>query len=91
MEKEKRLHPVVVILSWIFLITFFGGGLVMFVNLFVHFLNEGVFAIIALVIMAELVVLLVVAKTMQVISALRHAAESSSVDRDDTDAHEGGE
>jgi len=71
MENQAKPHPVVKSLFFVFLVTFFGGGLALVVNLFIPFLGEAAFAILALVIMAELLILLVVGKCVQVISALR--------------------
>ena len=76
MEEPAKPHPVVAALFWVFLLTFFGGGLAVFVNLFVPFLGEAAFSIIALVLMAEFVIMLVVGKSIQVISGLRRRAES---------------
>ncbi len=56
-------------------------GLAVFVNLFVPFLSEGLFAIIALVLFAEIFIAIVAGKIMQglsVLSGLRKAAEEAS-------------
>lgn len=68
---EKKPHPVVVGLFWLFLVSFFGGGLAVFVHLFIPFLSEAAFAIIALVLLAEFVVLWVAGKAIEVFSFLR--------------------
>ena len=52
MEEQKRPHPIVLALFVAFLVAFFGGGLLLFVNLFVRFLPEAAFAIIALIVAA---------------------------------------
>jgi hypothetical protein len=54
-----------------FLLTFFGSGLLVFLNLFFHFLSEAAFAKIALVLLAEFALLFVIGKCVQVISAMR--------------------
>lgn len=71
MQDEKPLHPVVGAAFLLFLLQFFGCGLAVFVNLFVPFLGEMAFPIIALVLMAELAVLFVVGKAVQIVTALR--------------------
>jgi hypothetical protein len=70
------------------LFTFFGGGLALFVNLFIPFLHGDAYAVIALIIMAEFVVLLVVGKAMQMISALRSLRDASAATRDDPEARD---
>jgi len=78
---DRRKPPLAVrILILIILMTFFGGGLALFVNLFVPFLNEAAFAILALIIMAEFVVGIIAAKCVQAISALRHATKTSTIE-----------
>lgn len=76
-NKTPQTHPLVTLLLGVFLISFFGGGLALLVNLFIPFLGEAAFPIIALVVMAELLVLLVVGKCMQVVSTLRSLRNAS--------------
>ncbi len=71
MEDGKRPHPIIAVGFVLFLIAFFGGGLLLFVNLFVPFLPEAAFAVIALGVGGMLLVLLVVGKCVQVVTALR--------------------
>lgn len=78
MENERRPNPVLAALFFIFLIVFFGGGLLLVVHLFVPFLHEDAFALIALVIGSMFVVLAIVAKCVQMISPLRRVAERGS-------------
>lgn len=81
MAGEKQPPLILKVLCWLFLVSLFGGGAVLFANLFGHFLPEAAFAIVALVIMAELVVLLIAGSTVRAISrvrALREAAQKSS-------------
>ncbi len=75
---SNKPHPLVRVLLAVILMTFFGGGLALFLNLFIPFLSEGAFAIIALIIMAELLALFVVGKCVQVISALRKSTRNAS-------------
>lgn len=76
MDNGQRPHPIVKALFFLFLIVFFGGGLLLIVNLFVPFLPEAAFAIVALVIGAMLVVLAIVGKCVAAIRALRHATKT---------------
>jgi len=71
MEDTKTPHPIVKYLFIVFLIGFFGGGLLLFVNLFVPFLDEGAIAIIGLCVGSFLVVGTVVGWCIQVITGLR--------------------
>jgi hypothetical protein len=83
----QRPHPVVTGLFLLFLITFFGGGLLLFVNLFVKFLPEGVFAIIGLCIGVEFVVLAIAGKCFSVVSEMRKAARlAASVPNEPSDS-----
>ncbi|HVA47047.1 MAG TPA: hypothetical protein VNH11_11830 [Pirellulales bacterium] len=82
MADEKQPQPPLTlkVLFWIFLLTFFGGGVILFANPFGHFLPEAAFAIIALAIMAEFALLFVVGAFVRVIGwhrAIRAAAEKS--------------
>ena len=78
-------HPIVTVLFFAFLLTFFGGGLLLFINLFVPFLPEAAFAIVALVVGAMFLVLLIVGKCVQVITALRRATKTTAfVDAEST-------
>lgn len=80
-EEQKKPHPVIKFLFFVFLLTFFCGGAIVFANLFGHFLSESAFAIFALVIMAELAILFVAGIFVRVTAthrALRSAAEKSS-------------
>lgn len=78
-EEQPRQPPMIVkILFWSFVLSFFGGGAILFANLFWHFLPQSAFAFIALIIMAELVPLLIVGIAASVIGrmrAIRRAAE----------------
>ncbi len=77
MESDtQKPHLAVVVVFWVFLLTFFGGGLAVFINLFVPFLTEAAYAIIAISLFAELLILLVVGKSVQIISSLRQQAEA---------------
>ena len=88
MEDDKKPHPTVTFLFVMFLIAFFGGGLLLFINLFVPFLSETAFAIIALSVGAMFMVLLVVGKCVQAITALRHVTQAcTSADTEFTDEH----
>jgi hypothetical protein len=69
--KEGKPPWITRLLLAVFLISFFGGGVILIVNLFFPFLGEAAFPIIALVVMAELLVLLVVGKCVQTASGLR--------------------
>ena len=80
MEDDKNPHPILAFLFAVFLIAFFGGGLLLFINLLVPFLPEAAFSIIALSVGAMFVVLVVVGKCVQVITALRRAAKTSGSD-----------
>lgn len=71
MKSEEKPHPVVRFFLLLILATFFGGGLALFVNLFVPFLNEAAFCIIAIVVMTEVLVGLLVGKCMQIVCGLR--------------------
>lgn len=77
MKDDKNSHPIAKALFVVFLIVFFGGGLLLFVNLLVPFLPEAAFAITALIIGAMMVVLAVVGKCVEVIRTLRRAARPS--------------
>jgi hypothetical protein len=77
MEDDKRPHPIIAVVFVLFLTAFFGGGLLLFVNLFVPFLPEAAFAIIALSVGGMLLVLLVVGKCVQVVTALRPGTTTS--------------
>ena len=66
------------VLLAIFLLTFFGGGLALFVSLFIPFLDKDAYAIIALMVMAEVVVLLLVGKIMQVVSGLHRLRNAAA-------------
>jgi hypothetical protein len=80
MTDERKPHPVVTALLLLFLFQFFGGGIVVFLNLFLHFLEESVFAIIAVVLLSEFVVLLIVGKAGHVVMELRGVAKHASVE-----------
>lgn len=73
---KGKLHVLLQILLALFLITFLGGGLFLFINLFIPFLSEAAFCIIALIIMAELLPLLIVGRCLQVVSVLRALREN---------------
>lgn len=82
MPEEKQPGPSPVLLSfiWLLLLTFFGGGAILFANAFGHFLSESAFAIVALVVMADLAVLLIAGVFVRVIGwhrAIREAAKKS--------------
>jgi hypothetical protein len=77
---QNRPHRVIRVFLAVFLITFFGAGLALFVNLFIPFLNEGAFALIALLVMAEFLVMFIVGKSIQVVSALRSSHVSQEGD-----------
>jgi hypothetical protein len=76
--KQNKPHPLLRILFLVFLASFFGGGLLLFLNLFFHFFNEAAFAIIALVIMAEFLLLLFVGICVRAVSALRSLRRNAS-------------
>lgn len=75
---NAKPHPVVRAIVALVLVTFFGGGLLVFVNLFIPFLNEAAFSIIALILLAEFLVLFFVGKCMQVLSALPSSSHKPS-------------
>ena len=79
MENDNKPHPIVAVLFVVFLVTFFGGGCALFINLFVPFLPEAAFAIIALIIGAMLLVLLAVGTCVQVITALRRPTKTGTL------------
>ena len=64
----KKPNRVVLFLGLLLLLQVFGGGLAVFINLFFPFLSEAAFCILAIVLMAEFVILFVVGKCVQVIS-----------------------
>lgn len=70
-EDQNKPHIVVAVVGWVLLITFFGGGLLLFINLFVPFLPEEVFPIIALSVLALLVVGWIAGTCVQAVSNLR--------------------
>lgn len=78
MEDDKKPHPIITIVFMLFLMAFFGGGLLLIVNLFVPFLPEAAFAAIALIVGGMLLVLLVIGKCVQVVTALRSSATTNS-------------
>lgn len=80
MPDPRKPHPLTRLVLAALLVTFFGGGLLLFVNLFVPFLNEGAQAIIGGVVLVELVVGAVVGKCMQAVSTLRRLRDLSGVD-----------
>lgn len=57
---------------------FLVSGMAVFVNLFVPFLNEAVFAIVSLVLIGEIVIGVIVGKVMQALSSLRWLRESAA-------------
>lgn len=80
MDDSTKPRPVATALFLLFLLTFFGGGLLLFINLFVPFLPEEAFALIALVVGSMLVVLAVVGKCIEAIKWLRVATDTEPTD-----------
>ena len=87
MPDKTKPHPLTRLMLATLLVTFFGGGLLVFVNLFVPCLNERAHAIISGVVLAELVVGAVAGKCMQAVSALRRLRDISGVNLDSS--HQG--
>ncbi len=83
---DHKLHPILAVLFALFLMAFFGGGLLLFINLFVPFLTEGVFAMIAIGVGAVFVVGAIAGKCFEVITTLRAVTKTgSSADSDPAD------
>lgn len=72
MTEQKPVHPVVKILLWIFLLTFFGGGLLVFVNnVIVTFLPERAAEIIGGIVLIEIIALFVISKCVSGVKMVR--------------------
>lgn len=78
MAEQKPVHPAVKILFWSFIVTFFGGGLLVFVNNLVvrrPFLPKEAEAVIGGVVLVEFIGMVVISKCIMGVKAVRKISE----------------